>query len=132
MWEGVDDSDFIAACRLVLSLFLSLRRSDADRSSIVPALRGLPRFPCVRNHPPTCCSRRQGPETVKPYTESLWALMKDSETAERITNARLLHTHVPADIRTQNRQTLRHATGSRSSGSEGRWELESGWRDEEV
>lgn len=58
-------------------------------------LRGLPRFPCVRNHPPTCCSR-QGPKTVKLNTESLWAagrvLMKDSVSAERITNARLLDT----------------------------------------
>lgn len=67
VWEGVNDSDIITACRLVL-----FHCPHTDRSSIVPALRGLPRFPCVRNHPPTCYSR-QGPKTVKLYTESLWA-----------------------------------------------------------
>lgn len=67
VWEGVNDSDIITACRLVL-----FHCPHTDRSSIVPALRGLPRFPCVRNHPPTCYSR-QGPKTMKLYTESLWA-----------------------------------------------------------
>lgn len=100
VWVGVNDSDIITACRLVL-----FQCPDTDRSSIVPALRGLPRFPCVRNHPPTCSSR-QGLQTMKLYTESLWAaeraLMKDSVTVERITNARLLdtirytHTHMHA------------------------------------
>lgn len=66
-WAGANDSDITAARRLVL-----FRAPDADRSSIVPALRGIPAFPCVRNHPPTCCSRR-GLQTVKPNTQSLWA-----------------------------------------------------------
>lgn len=109
MWVGVNDSDIITACRLVL-----FQRADTDRSSIVPALRGPPRLPCVRNHPPTCYSRR-GPKTVKLYTESLWAagrtLMKDSATVERITNARLLdiihhtHTHIPAETQRRHRHT---------------------------
>lgn len=151
VWEGVNDSDIITACRLVL-----FHCPDADRSSIVPALRGLPRFPCVRNHPPTCYSR-QGPKTMKLYTESLWAagraLMKDSGTVERITNARLLdtvlfvhtHTHVPAE--TQCRHTHPHTdipagththkvdehirTLSRyrliQPRLKGQWELESEW-----
>lgn len=46
---------------------------------------------------------------MKPYTESLWAagrcLMKDSVTAERITNARLLDTVAFARARTH---TSRH------------------------
>lgn len=97
VWVGVNDSDIITACCLVL-----FQGADTDRSSIVPAKRGLPKFPCVRNHPPTCSSR-QGPGTMKLYTESLWAggraLMKDSVAAGRITNARLrdtvhiTHTH---------------------------------------
>lgn len=95
VWVGVNDSDIITACRLAL-----LQCPDTDRSSIVPALRGLPRFPCVRNHPPTCYSR-QRPKTMKLYTESLWAagrvLMKDSVCREN--NKRqaprlwILHTH---------------------------------------
>lgn len=67
VWEGVNDCDIITASRLV-----PFHCPHTDSSSIVPALHGLPRFPCVRNHPPTCCSRR-GPRTVKLYTESLWA-----------------------------------------------------------
>lgn len=125
VWVGVNDSDIITACRLVL-----FQCPDTDRSSIVPALRGLPRFPCVRNHPPTCYSR-QGPKTMKLYTESLWAagraLMKDSVTAERITNARLLdtvlythththkhstdtytHTHISMQVHTGGGQTHTH------------------------
>lgn len=90
VWAGANHSDIITARRLIL-----FQCPSTDRSSIVPALRGFPRFPCVRNHPPTCCSRRRL-QTMKPYTESLWAagrcLMKDSVTAERITNARLLDT----------------------------------------
>lgn len=125
---------------------------NTDRSSIVPALRGLPRFPCVRNHPPTCCSR-QRLQTMKPYTESLWAagqcLMKDSGTAERITNARLLdtirfththkylqiyvaskHTHIDIHMHTHSRNTntlsckgLSQPQGSRAgvSSSGGGW-----------
>lgn len=105
-WVGVNDSDIIAACRLVL-----FQCPDTDRSSIVPASRGLPRFPCVRNHPPTCCSRR-GPQTMKPYTDSLWAagrgLMKDSVTAERITNTRLTHTHTHTYLPRRNKSTHTH------------------------
>lgn len=108
VWVGVNDSDIITARRLV-------QCPDTDRSSIVPALRGLPRFPCVRNHPPTCCSR-QGLQTMKLYTESLWAagraLMKDSATAERITNARLRdtirYTQKSAEMRCQ--QTHPHTS----------------------
>ena len=39
-WVGVNDSDIITACRLVL-----FQCPDTDRSSIVPALRGLPKVP---------------------------------------------------------------------------------------
>lgn len=98
-----------------------------------------PRFPCVRNHPPTCCSRH-GAKTVKLYTESLWAagraLMKDSVTAERITNARLRDT---AHTCTCTKPTLkvgkRMHTLSRHRLTQprlkGRWEMEcgGGWRD---
>lgn len=137
VWAGVNDSDIITACRLVL-----FQCPDADRSSIVPALRGLPRFPCVRNHPPTC-SCRQGPKTMKLYTESLWAagrvLMKDSVTVERITNCRLrdsvrythcrdtmqTYTHTSMQVHTQGRQTytLCHATVSHNpdSRANGSW-----------
>lgn len=99
------------------------------------------RFPCVRNHPPTCYSR-QGPKTMKLYTESLWAagrvLMKDSVTVKRITNARLLdcvyytHTHsyrythkVDKHIYTLSRYRLIQPR------LKGQWELEcgGGWRD---
>lgn len=80
---------------------------------------------------PRAASRRR-PETVKLYTESLWAagraLMKDSETVGRITNARLRHTHTHVPAETQRRQTHTrcHATvqtrrpdGSRSDRGEG-------------
>ncbi|CAB1428824.1 unnamed protein product [Pleuronectes platessa] len=51
-------------------------------------------------HPRAAAGR--GPETVKLYTQSLWAagrvLMKDSVTAERITNSRLLDTGLSAEM----------------------------------
>lgn len=61
-WVGVNDSDIITACRLVL-----FQCPDTDRSSIVPALRGLPRFPCVRNHPPTCCKQTEAGDCETVY-----------------------------------------------------------------
>lgn len=132
---------------------LSSQCPGTDSSSIVPALRGFPRSPCVRNHPPTCCSRRRL-QTVKPYTESLRAagqcLMKDSATAGRITNARLLDTirsrtrahaniwqicvaskHTHTDIHTHTHKEYKHIVmqGPYSApGLRGRWELQCGWR----
>lgn len=111
VWVGVKDRDITTACGLVL-----LHCPDTDRSSIVPVKRGLPRFPCVRNHPPTC-SGRQGPRTMKLYTESLWAggraLMKDSVTVERITNARLPDTvhaeHTHTYLQRHNADTQTHS-----------------------
>lgn len=61
---------------------------------------------------PRAASRRR-PETVKLYTESLWAagraLMKDSETVGRITNARLRHTHTHTYLQRHNAGKHTHA-----------------------
>lgn len=122
VWVGVNDSDIITACRLVL-----FQRADTDRSSIVPALRGPPRLPCVRNHPPTCCSRR-GPKTLKPYTESLWAAGTGSDERQcgwRENNKRqapsilhTAHTHIPAETQRRHTraQTRKTYGGYRGSG----------------
>lgn len=76
---------------------------------------------------PRAASRRR-PETVKLYTESLWAagraLMKDSETVGRITNARLRHTHTHTYLQRRNAGKHTHTLSRYSPDSKARWESE--------
>ena len=82
---------------------------------------------------PRAASRR-GPETVKLYTESLWAagraLMKDSETVGRITNARLRHTHTHTHTHTRTcRDAMQANTHAVTLQSRLEGPMGVGWRD---
>lgn len=65
---------------------------------------------------------------MKLYTESLWAagraLMKDSETVGRITNARLRHTHTHTYLQRRNAGKHTHTLSRYSPDSKARWESE--------